>query len=79
MDCHFADSDWELLGVDRQEFYLGAIDDYEYEVALADLAYMTDADCFCVGADGNGNSIYAGVAPQSEGKSEIAHLLPSIG
>ena len=81
LDCHNPDSEWELLGVYRQEFYqfieqiskhLWAIDDYEYVVALAGLAYMTDADCFYVGADGNGNSIYAGVAPQSEGKFEMA-------
>ena len=81
MDCHNPDSDWQLLGVYRQEFYqfieqiskhLWAIDDYEYVVALAGLAYMTDYDCFYVGADNSGNSIYAGVAPQPYGKFEMA-------
>jgi len=81
LDCHNPDSDWLLLGVYRQEFYqyieqiskhLWAVDEYEYVVALAGLAYMTDYDCFYVGADGNGNSIYAGVAPQPYGKFEMA-------
>jgi len=81
LDCHNPDSDWQLLGVYRQEFYqyieqiskhLWAIDEYEYVVALAGLAYMTDYDCFQVGADGNGNAIYAGVAPKPYGKFEMA-------
>lgn len=65
----------------RQEFYqfieqiskhLWAIDDYEYIVALAGLAYMTDEDCFQVDYDNDGNAIYAGVAPQPYGKFEMA-------
>ena len=65
-----------LLGVYRQEFYqfieqiskhLWAIDEYEYVVALAGLAYMTDYDCFYVGNDSSGNVLYAGVAPQPLG------------
>ena len=81
LDCHSPDTEWELLGVYRQEFYqyieqiskhLWAIDEYEYVVALSGLAYMTDYDCFYVGADGDGNSIYAGVAPKPEGKFEMA-------
>jgi hypothetical protein len=81
MDCHSPDTEWLLLGVYRQEFYqyieqiskhLWAIDDYEYVVALAGLAYMTDSDCFGVGYDSNGNYIYAGVAPQPYGKFEMA-------
>ena len=81
LDCHSPDTEWELLGVYRQEFYqyieqiskhLWAIDDYEYVVALAGLAYMTDADCFAVGSDSSGNTIYAGVAPQAEGKFQMA-------
>jgi hypothetical protein len=44
-----------LMGVYRQEFYqfieqmskhVWAIDEYEYVVALAGLAYMTDEDCW---------------------------------
>lgn len=70
-----------LLGVYRQEFYqfieqiskhLWAIDEYEYVVALAGLAYMTDYDCFQVGNDNSGNAIYAGVDPQPFGKFELA-------
>ena len=81
MDCHSSDTQWKLLGVYRQEFYqyieqiskhLWAIDDYEYVVALAGLAYMTDADCYQVGADGNGDPIYAGVAPQPYGTFKMA-------
>mmetsp|Transcript_33866 Transcript_33866/g.50225 ORF Transcript_33866/g.50225 Transcript_33866/m.50225 type:complete len:581 (-) Transcript_33866:420-2162(-) len=81
LDCHNPDSEWELLGVYRQEFYqfieqiskhLWAIDEYEYVVALAGLSYMTDYDCFYVGADSSGNSIWAGVAPQPYGKFQMA-------
>jgi len=81
LDCHSPETEWQLLGVYRQEFYqfieqiskhLWAIDEYEYVVALAGLAYMTDYDCFNVGYDENGNAIYAGVAPKSEGKFEMA-------
>merc|ERR1719464_674907 len=76
LDCHKPDTDWVLLGVYRQEFYqfieqiskhLWAIDEYEYVVALAGLAYMTDYDCFYVGNDNSGNVLYAGVAPQPLG------------
>mmetsp|Transcript_48976 Transcript_48976/g.56474 ORF Transcript_48976/g.56474 Transcript_48976/m.56474 type:complete len:633 (+) Transcript_48976:215-2113(+) len=76
LDCHKPDTDWVLLGVYRQEFYqyieqiskhLWAIDEYEYVVALAGLAYMTDYDCFYVGNDSSGNVLYAGVAPQPLG------------
>ena len=81
LDCHNPDSDWQLLGVYRQEFYqfieqiskhLWAIDEYEYIVALAGLAYMTDYDCFQVGNDNSGDAIYAGVAPQPYGKFQMA-------
>uniref|UniRef100_A0A7S4ALH6 BZIP domain-containing protein n=1 Tax=Pseudo-nitzschia australis TaxID=44445 RepID=A0A7S4ALH6_9STRA len=76
LDCHKPDTEWVLLGVYRQEFYqfieqiskhLWAIDEYEYVVALAGLAYMTDYDCFYVGNDASGNVLYAGVAPQPLG------------
>lgn len=65
----------------RQEFYqfleqiskhLWAIDEYEYVVALAGLAYMTDYDCFAVGQTNGGSVIYAGVAPQAYGYFEMA-------
>ena len=65
----------------RQEFYqyieqiskhLWAIDEYEYVVALAGLAYMTDEDCFYVGTANDGSSIYAGVAPKEYGRFEMA-------
>jgi len=76
LDCHRPDTEWVLLGVYRQEFYqfieqiskhLWAIDEYEYVVALAGLAYMTDSDCYYVGSDNKGNNLYAGVAPQPYG------------
>lgn len=81
MDCHSPDSDWELIGVYRQEFYqyieqiskhLWAIDEYEYVVALAGLSYMTKYECFQVGQSSDGNIIYASVAPKAEGKFEMA-------
>lgn len=80
LDCHKPDTEWVLLGVYRQEFYqfieqiskhLWAIDEYEYVVALAGLAYMTDDDCYYVGNDSNGNALYAGVAPQPLGGYHI--------
>jgi hypothetical protein len=81
LDCHSPNTEWELLGVYRQEFYqyieqiskhVWAIDDYEYVVALAGLAYMTDEDCTEVGATSAGATIYAGVAPQQYGKFAMA-------
>lgn len=81
LDCHNADTEWKLLGVYREEFYqyieqiskhLWAIDDYEYVVALAGLAYMTDYDCFAVGNSDDGDVIYAGVAPQAYGTFKMA-------
>ncbi len=49
------------------------MDDYDYVVALASLAYMTDNDCFGVNdKDSSGNAIYAGIAPQPMGKFQIA-------
>ena len=49
-----------------------AIDDYEYIVALAGLAYMTDDDCYGVGYDDYGNYVYAGVQPTYGGSFEMA-------
>lgn len=81
LDCHAPDTNWELLGVYRQEFYqfleqiskhLWAIDDYEYVVALAGLAYMTDANCMQIGYDNYNNKIYAGVQPLYGGQFEMA-------
>lgn len=81
MDCHRPDTEWQLLGVYRQEFYqfieqiskhLWAIKDEEYVVALAGLAYMTSSDCFLAGYDDDGGAIYAGVAPKPYGKFEMA-------
>lgn len=80
LDCHSSNTEWQLLGVYRQEFYqfieqiskhLWAIDDYEYVAALAGLAYMTDDDCYGVGYDNNGNYLYAGVRPIYQGKFEM--------
>ena len=70
-----------MLGVYRQEFYqyieqiskhLWAVDAYEYVVAVAGLAYMTKNDCFYVGTSSSGQEIYAGVAPKTGGKFEMA-------
>ena len=81
LDCHSPETEWQLLGVYRQEFYqfleqiskhVWAIDEYEYIVALAGLAYMTDADCWNVGYDEKGNSLYAGVLPMSKGEFQMA-------
>lgn len=81
LDCHSPETEWVLMGVYRQEFYqfleqiskhVWAIDEYEYIVALAGLAYMTDADCFNVGYDENGNSLYAGIQPMSQGRFQMS-------
>eukprot|EP00521_Asterionellopsis_glacialis_P012747 CAMPEP_0195306288 /NCGR_PEP_ID=MMETSP0707-20130614/37124_1 /TAXON_ID=33640 /ORGANISM="Asterionellopsis glacialis, Strain CCMP134" /LENGTH=605 /DNA_ID=CAMNT_0040370501 /DNA_START=283 /DNA_END=2100 /DNA_ORIENTATION=- len=81
LDCHQSSTEWELLGVYRQEFYqyieqiskhLWAIDEYEYICALAGLAYMTDDDCFQVGNDGDGDALYAGVQPREGGTFDLA-------
>ena len=81
LDCHSPDTEWQLLGVYRQEFYqfieqiskhLWAIDEYEYVVALAGLAYMTDEECYQVGNDGNGNAIYASIQPMPYGKFQLS-------
>lgn len=80
LDCHSPNTEWQLIGVYRQEFYqfieqiskhLWAIDDYEYVVALAGLAYMTDADCMGLGYDKQGNFLYAGVMPYSGGNFQM--------
>jgi hypothetical protein len=81
LDCHDPKSDWQLLGVYRQEFYqfieqiskhLWAIDEYEYVVALAGLSYMTKYECFQVGTNSQGETIYASVAPMPEATFEMA-------
>lgn len=81
LDCHSANTEWKLLGVYRQEFYqyleqiskhLWAIDEYDYIVALAGLAYMSDSDCFDTGNyDGSGSTIYAGVEPLEGGNFQM--------
>ena len=80
LDCDHPDTQWVLLGVYRQEFYqyieqiskhLWAIDEYEYVVALAGLAYMTKYECFAVGYDDDGGAIYASVAPQAYGEFKM--------
>ena len=73
LDCHSPNTDWQLLGVYRQELYqfyeqiskhVWAINDYNYVTALAGLSYMSDDDCFKVGTnDADGTYIYAGPQP----------------
>mmetsp|Transcript_14182 Transcript_14182/g.39253 ORF Transcript_14182/g.39253 Transcript_14182/m.39253 type:complete len:560 (+) Transcript_14182:274-1953(+) len=82
LDCHVEDNtDWVLLGVYRQEHYqyieqiskhLWAIDEEEYVVALAGLAFMTDDECAVVGAGNDGEYLYYGVAPRENGITEVA-------
>jgi hypothetical protein len=81
LDCHSPDSQWQLLGVYRQEFYqfieqiskhLWAIGEEEYVVALAGLSYMTKYECFAVGKDSSGNVIYASVAPKPYATFQMA-------
>jgi hypothetical protein len=72
LDCHSSTNrNWQLVGVYREELYqfyeqvskhLWSSDDYEYIVATAGLAYMTDSSCSQVGNQ-NGRTIYAGVQP----------------
>lgn len=72
LDCHSPNTEWLLLGVYRQELYqfyeqiskhLWGYQDYEYVVALAGLAYMTDEACSQVGYTDDGGYLYAGVQP----------------
>lgn len=81
LDCHNPNTQWQLLGVYRQEFYqfieqiskhLWAYYEYDYVVALAGLAYMTKYECFQVGKSNKGEAIYASVAPKPYGKFEMA-------
>jgi len=80
LDCHDPDTEWILLGVYRQEFYqfieqiskhVWAIDSYEYAVALAGLAYMTDYDCWQVQDQNDGSYFYAGTKPTQFGRFEM--------
>jgi len=80
LDCHSPSTEWELIGVYREEFYqfieqiskhVWAIDDYEYVVALSGLAYMTDADCTKMGQDSNGDYLYSGIMPYTGGMYSI--------
>lgn len=80
LDCHSSNTQWKLIGVYRQELYqwyeqiskhLWAIDDYEYVVALAGLAYMTDADCSGVGYDSDSQYLYTTVKPTTYGNIEM--------
>lgn len=75
LDCHSPDTEWELMGVYRQEFYqyleqiskhLWAVDEAEYATALGGLAYMTDADCRQMG------NYYGGVLPIEGGTFQMA-------
>lgn len=77
LDCHKPDSSWLMLGVYAQEHYqwyeqiskhLWAIDDYEYVVALAGLAYMTDENCQGPYNDASGYEVYFGAMPLEGGK-----------
>jgi hypothetical protein len=77
LDCHKPDTQWLLLGCYAQEHYqyyeqiskhLWAIDDYEYVVALAGLAYMTDENCQGPYNDSYGNAVYFGPMPLEGGK-----------
>eukprot|EP00577_Skeletonema_sp_RCC1716_P006971 CAMPEP_0113389186 /NCGR_PEP_ID=MMETSP0013_2-20120614/9489_1 /TAXON_ID=2843 ORGANISM="Skeletonema costatum, Strain 1716" /NCGR_SAMPLE_ID=MMETSP0013_2 /ASSEMBLY_ACC=CAM_ASM_000158 /LENGTH=581 /DNA_ID=CAMNT_0000272239 /DNA_START=95 /DNA_END=1840 /DNA_ORIENTATION=+ /assembly_acc=CAM_ASM_000158 len=76
LDCHKPDSDWLLLGCYAQEHYqwyeqiskhLWAIDDYEYVVALAGLAYMTDENCQGPYYDSSNYEVYFGPMPVEGG------------
>ena len=80
LTCHLPETDWELIGVFRQEHYqwieqiskhLWAITDDDYVMALAGLAYMTDDECFECGYDGD-NTLYCGVKPVSQGDTMMA-------
>jgi len=88
LDCHNPETNWQLLGVYRQEFYqfieqiskhLWYITDYDYITAIAGLAYMTDSDCFQVagGDDDAAENIYAGVQPLEEGNFQMSLYLDS--
>ena len=82
LDCHEADTEWQLICVYRQEFYqfleqiakhLWAIDEYEYVVAWGGLEYMTEDDCFQLYPnDDDGTYYYAGVLPSEGGTFQMS-------
>mmetsp|Transcript_36975 Transcript_36975/g.43013 ORF Transcript_36975/g.43013 Transcript_36975/m.43013 type:complete len:795 (+) Transcript_36975:37-2421(+) len=80
LDCHNADSEWELLGVYKMEFYqfieqmikhVWAYDDWEYIAASAALNYMGEDDCQAVGYTDQGYVVYAGIMPLSSGSFQM--------
>mmetsp|Transcript_22662 Transcript_22662/g.27793 ORF Transcript_22662/g.27793 Transcript_22662/m.27793 type:complete len:819 (+) Transcript_22662:81-2537(+) len=81
LDCHSLDTEWQLLGVYRQEFYeffeqvtkhLWYISDYEYTVAYAGLTYLRDGACNLAGYDYSGNDVYSAPKPLENGSFEMA-------
>ncbi|KAL7455300.1 hypothetical protein ACHAWC_006861 [Mediolabrus comicus] len=81
LDCHKPNTEWLLLGCYAQELYqwyeqlskhVWAINDYEYVVALAGLAYMTDEHCLGPAYDGYNNAVYFGVQGQEGGNIQMA-------
>jgi len=76
LDCHEEDTEWQLMGVYREEGYqfyeqiskhLWAINEYEYITVLAGLAYMSDSDCYQIGYTDDGDVVYGGVQPLAKG------------
>lgn len=80
LDCHTANTNWELLGIYRQEFYeffeqvtkhLWYYNDYEYIVAYTGLSYLNDGECSMVGSDYYGQDVYAAPRPLQGGSFEM--------
>ena len=73
-------TEWQLLGVYRQEFYqyleqiskhLWGADEWEYIVALATLEYIGEDECEAVGYDNNAEVLYASIQPLSMGQFQM--------
>jgi len=76
LDCHDSSTEWELMGIYRQDFYeffeqivkhVWYYDDYEYIVGSAGLEYMGDNECSFINYDGYGNEVYSALRPMAGG------------
>ena len=65
--CTFVNTPLSLSHTHTLSLSLRAIDDYEYVVALAGLAYMTDENCQGPYYDENNNAVYFGAMPLEYG------------
>ena len=80
MDCHSPHTEWQLLGVYRENFadyfeqiskHLWYYNSYEYNVASNGLDYIGDGDCELTGSDKYGSYLYKAPMPMLGGKFKM--------